>query len=365
MPFQIGVGVCGAGIGQFHIEAYQEIAGVEVLALAGPDTTRCAAVARACSVPRVVSDYRDMLAMPDIQAVSVCVPNKYHATLAVDALNAGKHVLCEKPLAINGDEAQCIVDAARANNRILMVGFNNRFAAHSIALKALIDADHLGPIYYARAGWLRRHGIPGFGGWFTTKTVAGGGALIDIGIHALDLALYYMGYPEPVSVVGSTYHEFGPRGAGIRHGQQAWDLEMTNTFDVEDLAVGMIRFATGATLLVEASWASHIEHDEDFFVHLLGRQGGARVLIPNYDTSDSVRVFTEVAGQPVDIAPRITGDSVKYLYGRETRHFIECIRAGVETLASGEQGLRLMRIVDALYESAATGSQVILDPQSR
>lgn len=357
MQGRIGVGVCGARIARNHITGYQAIDGVEVLCVAGPDIDRVRQVANDFRVPRVVEDYREMLRMDDIQAVSICVPNKYHASMSIDALNAGKHVLCEKPPAINGDEAQRMVDAARANDRLLMVAFNNRFSANTLALKAIIDAGTLGPIYYAKACWLRRAGIPGFGGWFTNKAVAGGGALIDIGVHMLDLALYSMGYPQPVSVVGSTYREFGSRGKGVMAAWAATDLVMTNVFDVDDLSVGLVKFANGATLLIEASWAGHQELGDDLQLHLFGRDGGARMLMPDYRKADCVRVFTDIAGRPVDIAPRFSMDDE---YAREVAHFIACIREGTEPIAPGEQGVILMRIVDAIYESAETGRQVML-----
>ena len=204
---------------------------------------------------------------------------------------------------------------------------------------------------------MRRAGIPGFGGWFTNKEVAGGGALIDIGVHMLDLALYCMGYPQPVSVVGSTYREFGSRGKGIMAAWAATDLVMTNVFDVDDLAVGMVKFANGATLFIEASWAGHQELGEDLAIHLFGRDGGAQMVMPDYRKADCLRVFTEIAGQPVDIAPRFSMDDE---YARETRHFIDCIRDGKPTISPGEQGLTLMRVIDAIYASAATGQQVML-----
>jgi predicted dehydrogenase len=354
----LGVGVCGARIARHHVAGYQQIDGVKVHCIAGPDTDRCRAVAKEYGVPRVVADYRAMLAMPEIDAISICVPNLYHRSIAVDALNAGKHVLCEKPLAINAPEAQQIVDAARANRRLLMVAFNNRFAANVRALKAVVDEGTLGPIHYAKATWLRRHGIPGFGGWFTTKSISGGGPLIDIGVHMLDLALYMMGYPEPFAVTGFTYDVFGRRGLGAHPGWEATDLQVTNTFDVEDLAVGIIRLAGGASLMVEASWAGHQEREDEIDIQLFGRDGGARISMPDYQKTDSVRVYTEIDGETADFAPDfVLGDDYAY----EVRHFVECIREGKESLAPGEQGVTLMRIIDALYESGAAGREIRLD----
>jgi predicted dehydrogenase len=173
----------------------------------------------------------------------------------------------------------------------------------------------------------------------------------------LDLALYCMGYPEPVSVVGSTYKEFGSRGKGVMAAWAPTDLQVTGVFDVDDLAVGLVKFANGATLFVEASWAGHQELGDDLQLHLFGRDGGARMVMPDYRKADSLRIFTDIAGQPVDIAPRFHMDDE---YTQEVRHFIACIRAGKETMAPGEQGVTLMRIIDALYESAASGKQVYL-----
>jgi predicted dehydrogenase len=358
MQGRLGIGVCGARIAKNHIEGYQKLDGVDVLCVAGPDVDRCQAVADEYNVPRVVADYREMLAMDDIDAVSICVPNKFHATIAVDALNAGRHVLCEKPLAVNAAEAQRIVDAARANGRLLMIAYNNRFSANSRALKEVVDSGALGPIYYGKAYWLRRHGIPGFGGWFTTKSISGGGPLIDIGVHMMDLALYMMGYPEPVSVVGSTYNQFGSRGIGTHKGWEATDLQITNVFDVEDLAVGMVKFANGATLTIEASWAGHQELEDELGIQLYGPQGGARILMPDYKKVDSVRVFGEVNGVIHDFSPGFTMDDE---YSQEVKHFVECIREGKESLSPGEQGVILMKIIDALYASAASGREMRLE----
>jgi predicted dehydrogenase len=164
-----------------------------------------------------------------------------------------------------------------------------------------------------------------------------------------------MGDPEPVSVVGSTYHEFGSRGKGANASWAATDLVLTNTFDVEDFAIGLVKFANGATLLVEASWAGHQERNDDLSIHLFGRDGGASMKMPDYEKADCVRVFTEIGGTPVDITPRYSMDDE---YAREVRHFVDCIRDGIAPLAPGEQGARLMRIIDALYESAASGREV-------
>ena len=351
------VGVCGSGITILHIAGYQKIPGVEVIAIAGPDVERCRAVATQYGIPQVFVDYRDMLTL-GLDAVSIGVPNKLHAQMAIDTLAAGCHVLCEKPLAINAADAERMVAAARGSDKILMVAFSRRFIPNAIVLKRLIDEGALGPIFYARAGWTRRAGIPGLGGWFTTRALAGGGPLIDLGVHMLDLALYMMGYPRPVSVNGATYAEFGPRGKGaMAYGTRPADPAQA-IFDVEDFATGFIRFENGATLVLEASWAGYQPLGDDIYLQLYGRTGGARLAMPNFREVHSLRLTTEMGGTLVDVVPAVPQEKGINEYDREIAAFVQSIRTGVPPPATAEQGLTVMRIIDALYRSAATGQEV-------
>jgi predicted dehydrogenase len=350
------VGICGSGITTVHIKGYQKVPGVEVVAIAGPDVARCRQVAERYGIPRVFAAYHDMLAL-GLDAVSIAVPNAFHAPIALDALAAGCHVLCEKPLAATADDAARMVEAARASERMLMVAFNRRYLPTSLALKRLVDAGTLGPIYHASATWLRRSGIPGFGRWFTTKTLSGGGALIDVGVHILDLALHMMGYPEPVSVSGSTHAQFGPRRKGLMsYGGPIDDLAAA-TCDVEDFAAGFVRFVGGATLVVESSWAAHQAQWESVVLTLYGRDGGAR-LTHSGGEPHTLRVFTDVDGEVVETAPVIDDDSATSDYDREIAAFVGAIRAGTPSPVPAEQGLTVMRLIDALYRSAKTGRQI-------
>ena len=351
------VGVCGSGITVVHIASYQKIPGVEVVAIAGPDVERCRAVAAQYGIPQVFADYRDMLAL-GLDAVSIGVPNKFHAQMAIDTLAAGCHVLCEKPLAINAADAERMVAASRGGDKILMVAFSRRYIPNAIVLKRLIDEGALGPIYYARAGWTRRAGIPGLGGWFTTRALAGGGPLIDLGVHMLDLALYMMGYPQPVSVSGATYAEFGSRGKGAMAYGTRPDDPAQAIFDVEDYATGFIRFENGATLVLEASWAGYQPLGDDIYLQLYGRIGGARLAMPNYREEHSLRLTTEMGGILVDGVPALPQETGINEYDREIAAFVQSIRAGTPPPATAEQGLTVMRIIDALYRSAATGQDV-------
>lgn len=352
------VGICGSGITVVHIEGYQKIPGVEVAAIAGPDVERCQAVADQYGIPQVFADYREMLAL-GLDAVSIGVPNAFHAPIAIDALAAGCHVLCEKPLAIDAAAAARIVAAAHASDRIVMVAFNRRYTPEAFTLKGMVDAGTLGPIYYAKCGWTRRTGIPGFGGWFTTKALAGGGPLIDLGVHVLDLALYMMGYPQPVAVSGATYAAFGPRGKGaMNYGPRPSDPAKV-VFDVEDFAAGFVRFANGATLAVEASWAGYQPLGDDIYVQLYGHEGGARLSHPADREGHTLHVIAEVGGSVVDMTPDLP-ESDAGDYDQEMATFVTCIRTGTTPPATPEQGLALMRIIGALYESAETGHEIVI-----
>ncbi len=353
------VGICGSGITKAHIEGYQKLPGVEVVAIAGPDVERCQAVADQYGIPRVFADYRAMLEL-GLDAVSVGVPNKYHAPITIDALAAGCHVLLEKPLAIDVADGERIVAAARESDRVVMLAFNRRYLANAVTLKEFIDAGTLGDIYYAKTGWTRRAGIPGFGGWFTTRSLSGGGPLIDLGVHMLDLALYMMGYPRPISVSGATYAALGPRGKG--HSDYADYTRFPGgapevVFDVEDLATGFVRFEGGATLTVEASWAGYQPLRDDIYLQLYGREGGARISMPDYQEADSLRLVTESAGMLVEVAP-VLPKVGRGGYAHEVALFVDSIRTGAPPPATAAQGLTVLRVIDALYRSAEAGREI-------
>lgn len=206
-------------------------------------------------IPDIYTDYRELLARDDIDAVSVCVPNFLHKEITVAALQAGKHVLCEKPMAMNADEAKAMLAAANESGKILMIGFNIRFRSDVQRLKQFVDAGDLGEIYYAKTGYIRRRGTPF--GWFSVKAESGGGPVIDLGVHVIDMTRFMMGNPRPVSVSASTYQKF--RHYHIQD-SQAWcssdvtdGLRSGEQFDVEDLAAAFIRFDNGATMAVEVS----------------------------------------------------------------------------------------------------------------
>jgi len=356
---KVRAAVIGAGIGRFHIRGYQGHPDAECVALCDLNGDLANQVAADFRVPAVFTDYREMLKLDGLNAVSVCVPNALHRPVVVDCLNAGVHVLCEKPLSVNAAEGQKMVDAARANGRTLMMQFNNRYRPEAQLLKQYIDAGELGDLYFARCGWIRRNGIPGWGGWFTTRKMAGGGPLIDLAVHMLDLTMYLMGNPEPVTCMAATYGVFGRKMECLG----PWGTpNPKGTFDVEDMAVGMIRFAGGQTILLEASWASRIKR-EWVYSTLCGTKAGAsleRVFgFDGVDDSsiDTLEVFTQEHGVPVNRELIVEPDPAM---GRvnAVRHFCDCLVKGKEPVSPGTDGLRIMRILDAMYKSAQTGRAI-------
>jgi predicted dehydrogenase len=356
---RVVAGVIGAGIGKFHIQGYQLHPNAEVAAVCDLNETLAKKVAKHFGVAQVYTSYRQMLRKAGINAVSVCVPNFLHRPVAVDCLKAGMHVLCEKPLSVNGREGQKIVDAAAAADRTLMVQFNNRYRPEARLLKSYIDAGEFGDIYFARCGWVRRNGIPGWGGWFTARKTAGGGPLIDLAVHMLDLTMYLMGNPEPVTCMASTYSVFGPKMEALG----PWGTpNRQGVFDVEDMAVGMIRFAGGETILLEASWASRVKR-EWVYSTLCGTKAGAsleRVFgFDGVDDSsiDTLELFTQEHGAAVNRSLIVEPDPAM---GRTNavQHFVDCLVRGKQPLSPGADGQRIMKILDAMYESARKGKAI-------
>src|SRR5436190_953508 len=215
MNRKLRIAVIGAGqIGRHHMEAIRRCSRAQLVAIADTSRPRLAEAAERFGVADQFTDHRRLLARNDVDAVSIALPNYLHASITIDALKAGKHVHLDKPFAMNARQAAGIMAAAKKARRVFMVGQNQRFARDAQMLKTFIERGALGEIYHARAWWIRRGGIPRIGSWFTQKKFAGGGALLDIGVHVLDLALHFMDNFQPVAVSGMTHARFGPRGLG-------------------------------------------------------------------------------------------------------------------------------------------------------
>ena len=344
-PECVNAAVIGVGIGGSHLSGYRKSPHANILAVCDIDEKRGKARAAEFGAAHVFTDYREMLKLKELDAVSVCLPNYLHAAVTIDCLRAGKHVLCEKPLAMSAREGERMVQAAREAKKLLMLAVNNRYRGDTGVLKQYIDGGELGRIYFAKCGWIRRSGIPR--GWFGVKAKSGGGPLIDLGVHMIDLAWYLMGKPKPVRASGVTYSEIGSKGLGMG----GWGVgHGAGKFDVEDLAAGLIRFADGQAIQVEVSWATHVERDRSF-LDLYGTLGGA-TLEPQF------KIFTDKHGSHVDLtpaSPNVSGHEM------EVVHFVECILGKAQPISPGEDGLMIQRMLDAIYRSAATGKEVAID----
>lgn len=343
---RVRVGVVGLGMGRNHITGFKSHPHADVIAICDTDEQRLRELGDQHGIPGRYTSFDEMLHRERLDIVSVTTPNVFHMPQTVAALKAGCHVLCEKPMAMNAHEARIMLNTARAVGKRLMINFSYRFTEQSWALKQQVDAGLLGDIYFARTVWHRRRGMPGFGGWFGQKAMAGGGPLIDLGVHRLDLALWLMGYPKPVWVMGSTYNHIATDIAR-REGKP---------FDVEDLAVGMVKFANGATLIVEASWAANIKERELMETRLLGTKGGLVQHNVNEGYAFEAELYLERDGCQFDMRLHPPVPAVK----SAMYHFVESILTNTPHIATGEEGLIVMELLDAMYASAAEGRPIEL-----
>ncbi len=342
------IALFGAGsIAHSHAKAFQALQGVNVCAVAEIKEQRLKKFARKYNIETAVLDYHQLLSRDDIDAVIICLPNHLHAPASIEAMQAGKHVLVEKPMALNARAAADMVAVQKNTGRTLMVTLQSRYSSMIQETKKFITKN-FGEIYYGKCGYLRRSGIPGWGSWFTRKEEAGGGPCADIGVHVLDKCLLLMGYPEPVSVTASTYSKFGPEGKG----KGGWGTpEPDGYFDVEDLAAAFIRFNNNASVVLEASWAAN--RPDKQWLEVLGTKGGAVF-------DGKMKIYTPDKEKPL----KLSGEELDINDGREnmTLHFIECCQTGKKPETAPEYGLILNKIFDAVYESGLNnGRQILLN----
>jgi predicted dehydrogenase len=293
------------------------------------------------------ADHRDMLKKAKIDAVDICVPNGFHAEIAINALKSGRHVICEKPLAPTPAEVRRMIAARNKARKLLMTAQHMRFQRNSQNLKAYLDTGALGDVYYARVQALRRRLIPGWGGGlsFIDKKRSGGGPCIDIGVHVLDLTMHLMGHPEPVSVSGYTPCKLGKR-KDIRGFWGDWERDKMT---VEDFAVGFVRFKNGACLTLECSWLLNIKESELLRIFLCGTEAGAEW--------PALTVFGEKAGCITDTQLAFPDDKAP-AHHTELEAFSQAILRGKSSPVPPEQSLNVMRILDGLYRSHAAGKEV-------
>ncbi|MBR5460755.1 MAG: Gfo/Idh/MocA family oxidoreductase, partial [Clostridia bacterium] len=256
----IGLGGISRGC---HIPAWKKMDFVEIVAVCDIIPEKIESYKKQFNLPDALgfTDYKDVLEIEGLDFVDICTPNLYHSVIAVDALEKGINVFCEKPDAVSVEEALKMKNAAEKAGKTLMVMRNNRHRNTSRYMKKFIADGKMGDIYCGRCGWQRRRGIPGKGGWFTTKELSGGGPLIDLGVHMIDLSIWLMGNPTPVAVSGCTFRKFADSDVSDSANSSCGDKVSGGTFDVEDLAMGFIKFDNGACLQIEFSWASNVERE--------------------------------------------------------------------------------------------------------
>jgi predicted dehydrogenase len=354
------IGIIGAGgMLQYHAAGFRA-GGAELVAICDMNEAAAQKAAKEYDISHVFADSAKMLNdLSDLDAISIITPNRTHRPLAVQALQAGKDVFCEKPPALNAAEVKEMKDASEEAGKTLMFNFNNRARPESYALRKYIDAGEVGQINSAQAKWIRRTGIPGFGGWFTNKEMSGGGPLIDL-LHMVDLALYYMDYPSPTHVLAQTFNDF-IENKGFKGPWGIPDVADGVT-DVESAAHGFVRFETGQVLNFQISWAE-MNKREEVSVTFQGKKAGGMIRrlfgADGLDETaiDDCELYVQEHGRSVN-RTIVTEENEDMGRIRSAENFVRTILGEEAPLNIPSQALALMKIIDATYESARSGAPV-------
>jgi predicted dehydrogenase len=361
------VGIVGLGWpGERHAEAINASSLGTVYAACDLNPERLATFAKTFGPRRQFTSYDEMLLDPDLHAVVISLPNSLHYPCTLKALQAGKHVLCEKPPTMNAAQMRTLHEEAQKRGLIYYFGRQMRFSPAMQTAKSIVAERRLGEIYFAETMWVRSRGTPaGIDGWFTERSKAGGGVVIDLGIHAIDAAWYLMGTPQPRAVSAQTYQKFP-------------QLVKNKTFDVEDNAYGMIRFENGATLLFKTSWAANLTRD----IPVFAKRGRSLLSTTTYGPKGSLRV-TDAFNMDAKICPSalefyedeegklvqrtveiqdLRGDLLReYEFAEQDRNFLLSLRGDEPAVNSSSQAVQLMNILDAIYRSSQLGREVVIE----
>ena len=351
---RLGIIGCGGIANGKHLPALKKVKDCEIVAFCDLIPERAEKAAREYGTPdaKVYTDYKELLKDPTIDAVHVLTPNRAHSFITVDALDAGKHVMCEKPMAINPTEAKKMLDAAKRNGKILTIGYQNRFRDDSLFLKHEAEAGTFGEIYYAKATALRRRAVPTWG-VFLNEYEQGGGPLIDIGTHALDLTLWTMDNYKPKYCVGTAYHKLN-KDTDQGNAWGNWDPEK---FTVEDSAFGFIVMENGATIILESAWALNTLDVREAVTTVCGTKAGGDT------TGSKVRINGIRQNRQYVLEPNFNAGGAAFndatagegCADREERLWVEAIRGGKPPMTTPEQAYCVTRILHGIYESAKTG----------
>ncbi len=339
------IGTGGIAVTQMRTLATRK--DVELVAIADINAATLQARGDAFGVSARYTDWRKMLKQEKLDAVSVCTPNRTHAETAIAALKAGVDVLCEKPMAHTAAAAKRMVATAKETGQKLVIGFQYRFNPRTQFLRKAVNNGEMGRIRFGRVQALRRRGIPNWG-VFGQKELQGGGPLIDIGVHVLEMTHYTMGSPKPVSASADMFTYVGNKPSNqVESVWKGWDWK---TYSVEDLAVGRIRFEDGAVLHIESSFAAHIEKDT-FNFQLMGEAGGC--------TWEPARIHRDEGGYMVDKEPGWLNPKQGWqdMFDAKMHAFVDHVLHGKATIAPAEDGLAVQQMLDALYRSAEAGGR--------
>lgn len=353
---KVGIIGCGGIANGKHLPSLKNEERVEVVAFCDIIIERAQKAAEEYGTKdaKVYEDYKEMLKDESIDTIHVCTPNRMHAPCTVDALHAGKHVICEKPMAKTAADAREMVKAAKETGKLLTIGYQNRYRKDSRYLKALTDRGDLGEIYFAKAHAIRRRAVPTWG-VFCNEYEQGGGSLIDIGTHALDLTLWMMDNYKPKAVLGSAFKKLGKQtNTGNAWGD--WDPE---TFTVEDSAFGYIVMEDGAAIMLESSWALNTLETGEAKTTLCGTKAGA-------DMKDGLRINKCDMGVLQTVLPAMSGAGVDFYDASgemspaqlECKTFYDAVIDGKELVVKPEQACVVTEILEAIYQSNETGKAV-------
>ncbi|MDO4739393.1 MAG: Gfo/Idh/MocA family oxidoreductase [Eubacteriales bacterium] len=360
---KVRIGIIGCGGIAFgkHMPSLKKIEEVEMVAFCDLIEERAVKAAQEYGVEgaQIFTDYKELLKL-DLDVVHVLTPNKQHSFITVDALEAGKHVMCEKPMAINTAEAQKMLDAAKRTGKKLTIGYQGRHRDQALYLKKICEAGDLGEIYYARAQAVRRRGVPTWGVFLDAEN-QGGGPLIDIGTHALDVTLWLMDNYEPAMVVGTAYRKL----ADTKDAANPWGPWDPEKFTVEDSAFGFVKMKNGATIVLESSWALNILDPQDGKPILCGTKGGADMQGPD----GALRLNGERFSKLYTTIPDLRAGGVAFYDGvgggspadREARMWINHVMHDGPLFTKPEQAFVVTQILEAIYESNRTGKPVFFD----
>jgi predicted dehydrogenase len=340
---KLRIGILGAGgiaTGR-HIPAFQHAEEAVITAVMDVNAERARDVSEKFGIEYVCTSLEEMLGK--IDALLILTPNKFHAPAAIQALNAGVHVLCEKPMALNTKECEEMIAAAEKSGKVLTIAYHYRYMKEARAAKKIMDSGEIGEPLVIRIKAMRRRKVPGWG-VFTNRDLQGGGALIDYGCHLLDLALWLTGSSKPTEVSGRTYNQLSMQKDQVNE----WGTINPTTFEVEDHAAAFIRLENGATVMLETSWAANIAHDEET-ISISGTKGGLEVFPLRVNKAENgVLLNSDVTWMPEDKPFEIL----------QAEHFVDCCLGNAAPLSNPYESMFVSSIIESVYESSKIGRSI-------